>query len=454
MNKRSVQWYYAGVLAGIAFLVGAELLWLPAPLRTGGGMEWIEWIDWLYYTLAIVPICWLIGALHRLTAAGGNAALSVVRWGLAAASAATALSIWISPDRMLLTGACAAAALLLLFIDLLAAEAWSRRGMPWRSIGALAVMLLLLAATAMPTGYQVTYPAMTLNLNRYAHIEGGGATGGSISGVLVSYRPAVLADRLYGALFPQYRFEPIPEDEPPLSEIYAQAIAMKTDANRVATAIALQKAGIGQGAVADGVRVVAIVKDSPADGALQAGDIIDAVDGAQVSDTAGMIDYMSAEVKPGDEVTVTVRRGVEKMNVEVATVPSEAEANRAVFGVSVQTEVRLDTPRSVTYNDYKAYVGGPSHGAMLTLALLDQLIAGGVAGGLRVAGTGTIEPDGTVGMVGGIPQKAYAVSRTDADVFFVPAAGEEAARSGAPDLNIVAVDTFDDILAWLSENGK
>jgi PDZ domain-containing protein len=36
----------------------------------------------------------------------------------------------------------------------------------------------------------------------------------------------------------------------------------------------------------------------------------------------------------------------------------------------------------------------------------------------------------------------------------VPAALEEEARSGAPDLNIVPVKTIDDVLGWLAQHGK
>ncbi|MDF2836960.1 MAG: hypothetical protein K0Q63_2600, partial [Paenibacillus sp.] len=51
--------YIAGLITAFVYLIGAELIWVPAPIVTGDGMEWIEWIDYLYYGLAIVPMCWL-----------------------------------------------------------------------------------------------------------------------------------------------------------------------------------------------------------------------------------------------------------------------------------------------------------------------------------------------------------------------------------------------------------
>lgn len=444
--------YYTGFIAAIVSLIAAELIWLPAPLQTSNGTQWIEMIDWLYYALSLIPLCWAVGALLQYSGTT-SAALRSLRGAIILLNAALAVCIWVFPRNLLLLAiAGAAAAVILIVVDLWIGERKERGGFPWRSGGAVLAIAIVFAMLLVPTGYSVTYPGMTMNLNRYAQV-GGGHPSGVIDGVLVFDRPAVLADRLFGALFPQYRFLPIPEDEPPLTETYAQVVAMKTDANRVAAAIAMQKAGFGEGVIADGVRIVAIVKDSPADGKLQAGDIVDALNGVAVKSVDDMIAYMSAAVKPGETVDVTVRRGgSEVVTIRVPTAPSEQDAGKAVFGVSVQMEAKLDTPRGVEFHEYLAHVGGPSHGAMLTLAFIDQLTEGGITGGLQVAGTGTIELDGSIGMVGGIPQKAYAVSRTGADVFFVPEQGEAAARSAAPDLNIVAVKHIDEVLAWLQNH--
>lgn len=227
---------------------------------------------------------------------------------------------------------------------------------------------------------------------------------------------------------------------------------MKTDANSVAAAVAMMKAGVGDGITAEGVRVIAIIKDSPADQQLQAGDIIEQLNGQAVHSIAEMTAYMTQAVKPGDSVAVTLRRDGVIKEIEVPTKASEDEPKRPVFGISVQTELNLDIPLSVDYKRFMAHIGGPSHGAMLTLALIDQLTPGGVTHGIQVAGTGTIEEDGSIGLIGGIKQKAYAISRTDADVFFVPAELESAARSGAPELNIVPVRTIDDVLSWLKQH--
>ncbi|MFF7993797.1 S16 family serine protease [Kitasatospora xanthocidica] len=69
-------------------------------------------------------------------------------------------------------------------------------------------------------------------------------------------------------------------------------------------------------------------------------------------------------------------------------------------------------------------VGGPSAGQMLALGIVDKLAGDGkggdLTGGLTIAGTGTIDKDGTVGPVGGVPLKTQAAARDGATVFLLP----------------------------------
>lgn len=71
-----------------------------------------------------------------------------------------------------------------------------------------------------------------------------------------------------------------------------------------------------------------------------------------------------------------------------------------------------------------ADVGGPSAGLLFTLGIIDKLDGDGdggdLTGGRTIAGTGTIDPDGTVGAVGGVPLKTQAAKRDGATVFLVP----------------------------------
>jgi len=102
-------------------------------------------------------------------------------------------------------------------------------------------------------------------------------------------------------------------------------------------------------------------------------------------------------------------------------------------------------------------VGGPSAGLAFALQVMEAL-GKDVDHGYRVAATGTIALDGSVGAIGGVKQKTFGAREAHVDVFLVPAAGDNAAdaRRYAHGLRIIAVKSFPQalrVLATLPEKG-
>ncbi|MBQ1092615.1 S16 family serine protease [Streptomyces sp. B93] len=94
-----------------------------------------------------------------------------------------------------------------------------------------------------------------------------------------------------------------------------------------------------------------------------------------------------------------------------------------------------------------ADVGGPSAGLLFSLGIVDKLdgdgSGGDLTGGRVIAGTGTIDPDGTVGPVGGVALKTQAARRDGATVFLVPKAECTDAKSDLPEgLRLIPVTTL------------
>jgi PDZ domain-containing protein len=101
----------------------------------------------------------------------------------------------------------------------------------------------------------------------------------------------------------------------------------------------------------------------------------------------------------------------------------------------------------------------------MSLAILDDLTPGNLAGGTRVAVTGTIGFAGTVGEIGGIEQKAVAARAAGARLFIVPACTtpetktsceadlQRATKRAGAKVKVVPVKTFDEALRVLRENG-
>ncbi|MFJ3187184.1 S16 family serine protease [Streptomyces halstedii] len=119
-------------------------------------------------------------------------------------------------------------------------------------------------------------------------------------------------------------------------------------------------------------------------------------------------------------------------------------------------------PGSVDVTLHLADVGGPSAGLFFALGIIDKLAgdgAGGdLTGGRTVAGTGTIEADGTVGAVGGVSLKTRAAHRDGATVFLVPKAECGQAKAEKPEgLRLIPVTTLKNAvssLRALDQGGK
>ena len=80
---------------------------------------------------------------------------------------------------------------------------------------------------------------------------------------------------------------------------------------------------------------------------------------------------------------------------------------------------------------------------MFSLAIFDKLTPGALTGGAKIAGTGTIASDGTVGPIGGIQQKLYGARDGGARWFLAPSANCNEVVGHVPDgLSVVKVSTF------------
>lgn len=88
-------------------------------------------------------------------------------------------------------------------------------------------------------------------------------------------------------------------------------------------------------------------------------------------------------------------------------------------------------------------IGGPSAGMMYALGVIDRLTEGNLTGGLTVAGTGTIDKDGKVGVIGGVDLKMIAARRDGATWFLAPETNCPDVVGNVPDgLRDVSVSTI------------
>lgn len=95
-------------------------------------------------------------------------------------------------------------------------------------------------------------------------------------------------------------------------------------------------------------------------------------------------------------------------------------------------------------------VGGPSAGLLIALAVADLASTADLAAGRLIAGTGTVEEDGSVGVVGSVTDKVEAAERAGAQLFLVASSQVEEARAAAVIMPVVGVATLSEAVAALA----
>ena len=192
--------------------------------------------------------------------------------------------------------------------------------------------------------------------------------------------------------------------------------------------------------------VAAVTEGTPAYGKLVPGDRIVAINGTAIH-SLDEVDAAMSKVKPGGTAVVDVIRDDKPQSVSVVTTTNPNDASRAFLGIDIGESYRAEFPIKVNLEG----VGGPSGGLMLSLGIVDKLTPGELNGGHSVAGTGTIDPDGKVGAIGGIGQKMAGARDSGAELFLAPAdncADVRAARIPSG-LTVAKVSTLSDAVAAL-----
>lgn len=215
--------------------------------------------------------------------------------------------------------------------------------------------------------------------------------------------------------------------------------------------------------------IVDVLPDGPAHNQLRAGDVVRSIDGEAV-DGAEQLQQRVREHEVGDTITVLVERRDEPVEAEVTLEPLEVPDPPASedhpdpeppdgaidpqepppgMGIFIETVAdRLELPFDLELAETR--IGGPSAGLMIALTVYDLLAEEDLLAGRTVHGTGSIDAEGRVGPVGGVPEKMRATEH--ADLVLVPELLLEEALAAAPDhIEVVGVATFDEALEALRE---
>jgi len=321
-------------------------------------------------------------------------------------------------------------------------------------IAGLTLVAVVLALMVLPSNEYVFLPDPAHPVAPLVTVKGGhDPERGGVYFVDVIVKKASLLERLFGGLHEGADLYPAGAVNPPgVNDAQRRRIDIE-DMHRsqeIAAAVALRTAGKKVTLRSTGALVDAIDPTLPAAGKLEPDDVIVAIDGKRVTSPEDVFKTMG-RVKVGQSVRITIRRDKKTLIEQMKTVSSGPPTNRAIVGVSIEPAVDIKLPITVRID--AGNVGGPSAGLAFALEVLEEM-GRDVVHGHKIAATGEIRPDGTIGSIGGIKQKTIGARKAGVDAFLVPA-GDNArvARQHADGLRIIPVETFPQALRALATLG-
>jgi len=316
-------------------------------------------------------------------------------------------------------------------------------------IAGLLVAAVALALWVFPTESYIFLPNRAHPVAPLVEVAGGKdpRTGG-IYYVDVLVRKATLVERLFPGLREGATVVPAEQVRPPgvsEDERRQEELQEMQMSQRVAAAVALRELGYKVDAKPIGARIEFVDAESPASGKLLAGDTVTRAGGKLVTGPAGLRGAIR-ESGTARDVPLVVKRGDKE--IEVSVRPKLGAQGTPMIGVIVSQAADIKLPVDVEIDTDG--VGGPSAGLAFALDLLEEL-GRDVDHGNRIAVTGALDLDGTVGEIGGVKQKTIGVERAGIKVFLVPAGDNAAeARRYADGIRIVPVTSFQQALRMLA----
>jgi uncharacterized protein len=127
----------------------------------------------------------------------------------------------------------------------------------------------------------------------------------------------------------------------------------------------------------------------------------------------GLSTPLIVELKPGTGQALT---NIDKMLFWTDTQESIQTAKSVAENITGINASRYDLTYSIESN--ATVIGGPSAGAALAIATMAVLTRQNLRDDVVI--TGTVNPDGTIGQIGGVLEKAQAAKNIGAKLFLVP----------------------------------
>ncbi len=313
----------------------------------------------------------------------------------------------------------------------------------------LIVYILLISSFFIELDYEIYSPGGLGNLEKRINVEDSYEEEGSFNLTYVSAKRGSLPIVLLSYIIPSWDLVSLDNsriENEDYDEILERGRIDLNNVNEIALKVAYETANLDYSITKNDLTVYYVFED--ADTNLKVGDVLLEVEGQKIEN----MDDLSV-VLDNKEVGDTVKFKVKSdgKTKEKTGVLYESEGKK-IIGMYLTNVIKVETDRKITFK-YSPNESGSSGGLMSTLEIYNRITPKDITKGLTIAGTGTMEIDGTVGEIGGVKYKLMGAVKKHADVFIVPVNNYEEALKVKKENNykikLIKAENFTQVLESL-----
>lgn len=311
----------------------------------------------------------------------------------------------------------------------------------------LLTLIILFFICTFELPYYIDTPGGLIDVSKRLEIEDSYDINGTLNLAYISEFKATIPTLIYAYFNDDWEIikkDDVVADNETLEEIAYRNKLLLEEANQNAIMVAFKKAGLDCEVKNREVNITYIYEK--ADTNLKIGDIIKEINGIKINSKEEALKNISQS----DDL---------KIKVENKGITYERYANKVdingnkLIGITVSETKEVIPSKNVNIN-FKESESGPSGGFMMSLAIYDYLTSEDLTKGYNIVGTGTIDEDGNIGVIGGIEHKIKAAVKEKADIFFAPKDNYDEALKVVEEENLdiilVKVSHIDEAIAYLS----
>ena len=310
----------------------------------------------------------------------------------------------------------------------------------------LIIYITIILLFTVPTNYEIYSPGGLIDISKRININNDFKLEGSFNLTYVSGKKGIIPFVLLSYIIPSWDLKSIDEHRIE-NESYAQMEAreelyLKSGVQN-SIIYAFDEANIDIELLNPKLVVLYVLEEAESE--FEVKDEIKKIGNKEITSYEDFVEEIS-KYEENDDVEITVLRN-DKLVVTTSKIKNISDNKK--LGIMVLSLYDIESDPSVEFM-YKKAETGSSGGLMNALYIYSVITKTDLTKGDKIAGTGTMEADGTIGEIGGLKYKIKGAVNNNATVFITGSANIEEAKEiikeNNYDIELIEAESFSDII--------